>query len=127
MDIQELQQKTWQEIKAIAESLAYKKPSKLQWLDEEVLEAIVAKSGEKAPSVEESIEAKTVGEAEQKPSLDVSKQTPKTKGKYATEYFKKNKIPYCTLCGAQHQHTPDGIPVCPESRKDCPRSKTQNS
>lgn len=40
---------------------------------------------------------------------------------YATEYFKRNKIPYCLTCGAQHQNTPQGEPVCAESRTDCPR------
>ncbi len=41
--------------------------------------------------------------------------------RYASDYFKRNKIPYCLTCGAQHQNTPQGEPVCAEARDDCPR------
>ena len=41
--------------------------------------------------------------------------------KYATEYFRANKIPYCETCGAQYQNRRNGTPVCPEKRSNCPR------
>ncbi len=118
MNVEELKEKTWQEVKAIAESLNYEKPSKSQWLDDEVLEAIVTLSAE-VNTVKDTTEA----------SESIKSDTPshsEPKNKYATEYFKRNKIPYCELCGAQYQHTPNGEPVCAESRKDCPRI-TRNS
>jgi hypothetical protein len=44
-------------------------------------------------------------------------------GKYATEYFQRNGIPYCKKCGDQYHNNSDGSPVCPEnfSAKICPR------
>lgn len=46
---------------------------------------------------------------------------PKIKGKYATEYFKRNGIPYCEVCGAQYQTDSANNPVCPEKLTTCPR------
>ncbi|MEH1786880.1 MAG: hypothetical protein V7L23_15205 [Nostoc sp.] len=48
----------------------------------------------------------------------------KVHGIYATEYFKKNKIPYCQECGAQNQHGLFDEPVCAEGltrEQGCPR------
>ncbi|BAS55383.1 hypothetical protein NIES2135_53320 [Leptolyngbya boryana NIES-2135] len=41
-------------------------------------------------------------------------------GTYATEYFKKNGIPYCDRCGSQLHTDAEGQPVCAESIPDCP-------
>ena len=47
----------------------------------------------------------------------------KVVGVYATEYFKRNDIPYCQKCGAQYQTNPADKPVCAEnfSANICPR------
>lgn len=45
------------------------------------------------------------------------------KGVYATEYFKRNNIPYCEKCGAQYQTGLNEEPICPENftSANCPR------
>ena len=67
--------------------------------------------------------------------VEETKKPPKTKtpavvaeakvvvGIYATEYFKRNGIPYCQKCGAQYQTNPADKPVCAEnfSANICPR------
>ena len=47
----------------------------------------------------------------------------KVVGIYATEYFKRNGIPYCQMCGAQYQTDTNNNPVCAEnfSANICPR------
>lgn len=54
-------------------------------------------------------------------SVESEPAKPEIKGKYATEYFKKNGLPYCTTCGAQFQTDANNLPVCPENLRECPR------
>lgn len=54
-------------------------------------------------------------------SVDAVVEVQPIKGKYATEYFKRNNIPYCEVCGAQYQTDSSNNPVCPENLSSCPR------
>lgn len=70
---------------------------------------------------------------EKQPTLEVAAAKTKTKvtvpavvevkGVYATEYFKRNGIPYCEKCGAQYQTGLNEEPICPENftSANCPR------
>ena len=45
------------------------------------------------------------------------------KGVYATEYFKRNGMPYCEKCGEQYHTDTNNNPVCAENfpANICPR------
>ena len=115
----ELKALGWRDVKEHAESLGYfHKPENAGWLDDEVLDAIIALElqAESGPEIETS-----------QPEPDMSEQgKPKeyvVQGKYATETFIKRGIPYCKKCGSSFNNAPDGSPRCPENFPAgvCPR------
>lgn len=132
MKIEDLEGKTWQELKELAADLDYEKPEDSAWQTPEVIEAIVALTNAKELTTPVSVvEAPPV--TEEQPIAPVSAvETPLVAKEqstapngvnpaYATKTFARRGVPFCDTCGASHVNSITGAPVCAEGRTDCPR------
>lgn len=74
---------------------------------------------ETEPAIEETTQPETV---EEKP-VNCELPSPKESAcRYPTEFYKTSGIPFCEACGEKLRNRLDGSPICPEKRKDCPRT-----
>jgi hypothetical protein len=40
---------------------------------------------------------------------------------YSTQLYNDLGLPVCSVCSEKHRHGPQGQPICPVSKPDCPR------
>jgi len=105
-------QASWRVAKSAAQKLGIERQQGQSW--EDLAEAIAV--------------AEFESRSQQKPAEESASTLPAIKGRYATEYFKANGIPYCETCGAAYEHA-KGNPVCPErlDARFCPRLKPKEA
>lgn len=105
LTIDELEGKSWQEVKAIAQNLNYTKPEDLTWTDQEVHRSLIELS-------------KKADMAQTKEAESKEKVNPEL-----TKYFVGNGIPFCKKCGGAIEHRLNGAAICPKQLTDCPQLK----
>lgn len=118
-------QSHWRKASSAAKEVGYEKPDDLSW-DEAAVDIALKEftlQGKNSFQLPEGANERVVIEPPAEPAKKISASTPTIKGRYATEYYKTNGIPYCKVCGELFLVDLNGKPTCAESFTSdvCPR------
>jgi hypothetical protein len=96
-------------VEDVTEDVEQPENQQIEFTSDELIEALATVLPEDlAQEVADEVVERLVGE-------EVIQNT------YSTQLYNDLGLPVCSVCSEKHRHGPQGQPICPVSKPDCPR------